>query len=152
LSDSLPAGFSSLQGRKSGRLSGERANNKSGTRPPPAGWLVYLGQRLIILAVKELAHGLPPSLVRFTQSLALVGVHAALSDGESWFGATALWATVGESGFVGLQLEFFRADGADFDGESHLRSIIRRLWRPKEVGHRPATDSSAFIALGVLPP
>ena len=87
---------------------------------------VYLGQRLAILAVQEFAHRLPSSLVRFTRILALVGIHAALSCGGSRFGGTALRAAIGETGFIRLQLELFRADGADFDRGSHLLSMIRR--------------------------
>jgi hypothetical protein len=67
---------------------------------------VYRGQRLAILAVQELAHRLPPSLVRFTRSLAFIGVHAALSYGDSWFAGAALRAavTVPTKPLVGLMV------------------------------------------------
>ncbi len=56
--------------------------------------------------------------------------HPRPCGAESWGqlirGVLALRAAVGETGFIRLQLELFRADGADFDGESHLRSMIRR--------------------------
>ena len=73
-----------------------------------------------------IAHGSPPSLVCFTQSLALVGVHASLTGGDGFLGRAALWAAVGETGLVRLQLELLFANRTDFDGESHLRSMILR--------------------------
>ena len=87
---------------------------------------MYPGQRLAILAVQEFAHRLPPRLVHFTHTLALVGVHPALSCGGHGFGSAALRATVCETGFIRFELELFPADGADFDGENHLLSMIRR--------------------------
>jgi hypothetical protein len=76
--------------------------------------------KLAILAVQELAHRLPPSRVRLTHGLALVGVHAALSRRECRFRGAALGAAVGKTGFIRLQLKLFSADRANFYGESHL--------------------------------
>src|ERR1700683_4789016 len=72
-----------------------------------------------VLAVEQIAHGPSASLVRFAHALALVGIHAALGYGSSIVVLATLGAAVGEARFVGLQLEFFPADGADFDRESH---------------------------------
>lgn len=69
---------------------------------------------------------MPPSLVRFNHIFAFVGVHGALDYGIDRFGPAALWAAVGETWFVRLQLELFRADSADFDGKRHSDSMIRR--------------------------
>lgn len=91
------------------------------------------GQRLAILAVQEFAHRLPPRLIRFTRSFALVCVHAAWRRGGSLCGGAAFWAAVCKAWLVRLQFELFCADGADFNGESHLRFMIRRPYRAKEV-------------------
>jgi hypothetical protein len=71
---------------------------------------------------------LPPSLVRFTDSLAFVGVHAGLSYGTASIRGAALWAAIGETRFIRLQLELLGADNADFDGESHSDFMIRRSY------------------------
>ena len=49
---------------------------------------------------------MPPTLVRFTRSLAFIGVHAALSYGDSWFAGAALRAavTVPTKPLVGLHV------------------------------------------------
>ena len=72
---------------------------------------------LAVFAVKEIANGLPASLVRFTITLVFVG--SVLSGRIGWLGRAALWAAIGETRLVGFQLELFRADGADFDGKRH---------------------------------
>ena len=81
---------------------------------------------LAVFAVKEVAHCLPPGLVRFSHRLALVGVHARFRCGANGFGGAAPWAAVGETGFVRLQFELFLADDADFDRECHFSLMIRR--------------------------
>jgi hypothetical protein len=70
-----------------------------------------------VFAVQQVAHRLPASFVCFFCSLALVGVHPALTGGGSRFGDAAVRAAVGEARFIRLQLELFTADGADLDGE-----------------------------------
>ena len=58
--------------------------------------------------------------VGFGYGLALVGVHAGFGGGIACgVGGAAFGAAIGESGFIGLQLELFGADGADFDGKGH---------------------------------
>jgi len=79
----------------------------------------------LFLAIKEIAHCLSAGRVRFARSFALDGVHAALRGGLGGFGDAALRAAVGETGFVRLQLELFRANDTDFDGECHLGSMIQ---------------------------
>jgi hypothetical protein len=64
-----------------------------------------LGKPLPILAVQKVAHRLPASRVCFTLILALDGIHAALGYGFNRLGGAALWAAVGETGFIGLQLK-----------------------------------------------
>jgi len=61
---------------------------------------------LAVLAVEEVAHRASPSLVRFHQRLAFVGVHAHFRFGIRGFGNTAGWAAVGKAGFVRFELEF----------------------------------------------
>jgi hypothetical protein len=56
----------------------------------------------VILAIEELTYRFPSSLICFTLSLALVGVHVPLSSGVSWLGSAARRAAVGEAGFIGL--------------------------------------------------
>jgi hypothetical protein len=90
--------------------------------------VLYLGQQLAILAIQQLPHRLPPSLAHFTQVLALIGVHAALTCGPSRFGVAARWAAVGETRLIRLQLELVSADDADLCWESHLDLMIRPLF------------------------
>ena len=66
-----------------------------------------MGNPLAILAVEEVAHRPSPSFVRFLQSFALVGVDACLAHGLNLFGFAARRAAVGETGFIGPQLELF---------------------------------------------
>ena len=81
---------------------------------------MFCSSGLTILAVKELAHRAPASLIRFSHSLAFIGVHAALRCGViTWFGSTALWARVGETGLIRLQLKLLPAEGADFNRKNH---------------------------------
>jgi hypothetical protein len=84
---------------------------------------------LAILPVQQIPHCSPPSLICFTQRLALVGVHAALSRGDTFVGA-ALRTAVREARLIRLQFELFFANAADFDWESHSMlhntSIIMR--------------------------
>src|ERR1022692_1727285 len=89
-------------------LLGASGNSKTHVKVFRGLWR-YLGERLAILAVQQIAHRLPPRRVRFTHTLALVGVHAALRRGGSYLGGTALRAAVGETGFTRLQLELLRA-------------------------------------------
>ena len=65
-----------------------------------------------------------PGLVRFSLILAFVGVHAAFSLGVSWFGGAARWTAIGETRFIRLQFELFRANSADFERERHAASMI----------------------------
>jgi hypothetical protein len=82
---------------------------------------------LAVFAVKEISHGLTSGLVRFGWSLLVDGVHVTLCERFYRFGFAALGTAIGETGFVGLQLELFLADDADFDGKCHNRAMIRRL-------------------------
>ncbi len=100
---------------------------------------MQLGRRLAILAVQQIAHRSPPSLIRFTHIFALIGVHSPLSCRGRFIGGAALRAAVGETGFIRFQLELFCAGDADFYGESHLSSInitlmIRRSSRSEKCG------------------
>jgi hypothetical protein len=52
-----------------------------------------------ILAVQKIANRLPPSVIHFTVISGFVGI---LNYGINWFGSAALWAAVGETGFVRL--------------------------------------------------
>jgi hypothetical protein len=70
---------------------------------------------------------LPAGFVCFFQGLALVGVRAPLRGGVGVFGCTAGWTAVGEARLVGPQLEFFRADSADSDGECHTNIMIQAV-------------------------
>src|SRR5678816_4698304 len=63
------------------------------------------GQRLTILAIKQRAHRLSPSLVCFTHCLALIRVHGAPSRRGTWFRSAARRAAVGETGLVRFQFE-----------------------------------------------
>jgi hypothetical protein len=74
---------------------------------------------LAVLAIEQVAHGLSAGVTHFTGSLALVGIHLTLGRWSGGFGGTAIRANVGEAGFIRLQLELFRADGADFCWENH---------------------------------
>jgi hypothetical protein len=65
------------------------------------------GNLLAILAVEEVAHRQSPSFVRFLQNLAFVGVDACLGHGLNLFGFAACRAAIGETRFIGLQLELF---------------------------------------------
>ena len=84
--------------------------------------------QLAILAVQKVAHRLPPSFICFIQRLALVGIHSMLSRGRGFLGCAALGATIGKTGLIRLELELLFADAADFDRESHLRSMILRAY------------------------
>ena len=66
-----------------------------------------MGNLLAILAIEEVAHRPSPSFVRFLQRIAFVGVDACLGHGLNLFGFAARRAAVGETGFIGLQLELF---------------------------------------------
>src|ERR1700722_8880415 len=81
-----------------------------------------------ILPIEQIPHRLPPSLIGFTQRLALVGIHSMLSRGRGFLGCAALGATIGKTGLIRLKLELLFADAADFDWESHLRSMILRAY------------------------
>jgi hypothetical protein len=74
-------------------------------------------QASAIFAIEEFAHRFPPGLAHF-------GVQVLLGGGIFRFGFTAAWAAVGKTGFIRLQLEFFRADGACFNRERHNPSIV----------------------------
>jgi hypothetical protein len=92
---------------------------------------------LDVFAIQQFAHRLPAGGVRFVGVLAFVGVHAAFRCRRGVFGSAALRAAIGEAGFVRFQLEFFFANRANFDGESHLHFMIRRSNRSMEVGYSP---------------
>ena len=61
---------------------------------------------LAVFAVEKVAHRASPSLVRFHERLALVGVHTHFGLGIRGFGNTARWAAIGKAGFIRLELEF----------------------------------------------
>ena len=65
-----------------------------------------------------------PGLVRFTLILAFVGVHAVFSRGVGRFGGAARWTAIGETGFIRLQFELFRANSANFQRKRHADSMI----------------------------
>jgi hypothetical protein len=94
-------------------------------RQVPASQAARSVVRLAIFAIQQIAHGLLSCRVHFAGILALVGIHAALGYRGSLFGSAALRTAVGEPGLVRLELEFFRAVAADFDGESHMPSTVR---------------------------
>jgi hypothetical protein len=54
-----------------------------------------------------------------------------------------LGAAVSEAGFVGLQLELFFADGADFDGERHFGSVVITSW---PASPRPVVDTAPTLS------
>jgi hypothetical protein len=83
--------------------------------------------RLAILAIKQLFHGPPACLVGFALHLAFVGIQGALGDGVIRVRLTTGRTAVGEAGFVRLQLEFFRAEDADFYRERHNNPILIEL-------------------------
>jgi hypothetical protein len=77
--------------------------------------------RSTFLAVEHVADGTAASFVEFFIGLAAncaCGA-AALGGGFGGFRLAARGAAVGEAGLAGAELEFLRADGADFDGKSH---------------------------------
>lgn len=78
----------------------------------------------LIFTIKEIADRLSPGVVRFSHSLAFVRVHRALGYFVTSFGGAAVWAAVGKTRFIWLQLEFFRADDAGSDGKYHAVSMI----------------------------
>lgn len=78
-----------------------------------------------ILAVEQVAHGASAGFVGFLRSLALVGVHGAFRCGGGSFFGAASGTPVGEAGFIRLQFEFFGADSADSERESHSNNILQ---------------------------
>ncbi len=60
------------------------------------------GKPLAVLAVKELPHRLPASLIRFAFGLAFVGIHATPRCGTSRFRGAACGAAVGKAGLSGF--------------------------------------------------
>lgn len=65
-----------------------------------------LGTLLAILAIEKVAHRLPAGLVGFTLNLAFDGIHGTLRYRFLRLGNAALGAAIGETRFVGFQLEF----------------------------------------------
>jgi hypothetical protein len=55
---------------------------------------------LAVFSVQEVAHRLPPSLVRFHHGFTFVGVHASLGCGVGFFRGAAGGAAIGETGFI----------------------------------------------------
>jgi hypothetical protein len=102
---------------------------------------------LAILAVEEVAHGLPSGLVRLSHRLAFVGVHTALRYGIRRFGGATLRAAIGETGFIRLQLELFFADDTDFDRKCHTDSILRR-WYANDPIHAGVTIANCHFGRG----
>jgi hypothetical protein len=76
---------------------------------------------LAIFTVQEIFHctfaGFVELAIRFAVGLSL---------SRRGFRFAAIGAAVGETGLVRLELEFFSADGAGSDGESHRIFMIRR--------------------------
>ena len=85
---------------------------------------------LAILAIKQVAHRLSASFVRFCLSLAFVCVHGLLRFGVSVFRFTARRTAVSKAGLTRLQLELFRADSANFDRKCHFLIMITRIQFP----------------------
>jgi hypothetical protein len=75
--------------------------------------------QLAILAVEQVAHSFLPSLVYFFYIAECVGVRTT-GHFRIRYGRAALRAAVREAWLIRLQLEFLRADNADFDGKGHL--------------------------------
>ena len=92
-----------------------------------------IGKPLTILAVKQVAHRLSSSFVRFYLRLAFFRVHCLLRFGINVLGFTARWAAVGKARFIRLQLELFRADGANFDRKCHPAFMIQPRANPDDV-------------------
>src|SRR5580692_5297601 len=98
----------------------------------PATHLLFFQQvgavlALAVFAIEQVAHRLPASFVSFLQSLAFVGVPAPLGNGVGGFGFAARRTAVREAGLVRLQLELFRTDGTDADGECHANIMIQAV-------------------------
>ena len=79
---------------------------------------------LAVLAIEKLPHRLSPSLVRFSQALALIGVHALLGPRARRLFNAALRATIRKPGLVRLQLELFFTHRADLNRKRHNNSSL----------------------------
>jgi hypothetical protein len=96
------------------------AVRRAGRIGPLSGFVSALpGDPSAILAIQKIAHRPPPGLIRFTQTLALVGVHAALICRCTRIFRAAFRAAVGKPRLARLQLKLLPADAASFDWESH---------------------------------
>jgi hypothetical protein len=102
----------------------------------------FLRRPSTILAVQEVAHRGSPSLI---QSFALVGVRTRFRCGLGVFGFAARWAAVGKSRFIGLQLELFRANGADSDRKSHPPTSSPSEW-PARLSSRARQSQPQYRA------
>src|SRR3977135_89902 len=92
--------------------------------------LLLEGDPLPILAIKQIAHRLSASFVRFDPRLAFVSVHCLLCLRVSVFRFATRWTAVGKARFTRLQLELFRADSANFDRKCHPVIMITRIQIP----------------------
>jgi hypothetical protein len=77
---------------------------------------------LAVFAVEEVADGGAAGGVGFVAFIE--GVDVTLGDGLVCVGGAAGRAAIGETWLVGLELEFFGTDGADFDRKSHYFYMI----------------------------
>lgn len=74
---------------------------------------------LAVFAIEQVADGSAAGFVDFLLSLQLFGAEMLLGSGFCRFLFGALRTAIGEAGLVWPELEFFRANDADFDWERH---------------------------------
>ena len=92
---------------------------------------------LAVLAVEEVLHG---GAAFGGHGSALFGSGVVAGGRIGGLGGAALGTAIGETGLIGLQLELFRTDDADFDRECHCSFMIRGSWVRYKVSWRTALD------------
>ena len=78
----------------------------------------YRGMNLAITSIEQIFDCFAPGCIGFGVGTSLIGVYLLLVA-TAGLGRTAVWASIGEAGFVRFEFKLFSAHDTGFDREGH---------------------------------